>query len=481
MVQAHRELHLYEELADRITAMIDRGALKVGDRLPSVRKLSRQEGVSAATVVQAYAHLENRGTIEARPQSGHYVSSRSETAVEEPRLMKASNTVCRPSVQEQIMKVYRSGSDRSFLPLGAAYLSPELLPMEKLGRAMSLVARTAGEVGVSYDAPPGNILFRRAVARRSLGWGAPLKADDIVATVGAMEALHLCLRATTKPGDTIALESPGYYGLLTLVESLGLRVVEIPVHPRNGMDLDALEDALRRHKIKAVLCVPNFNNPTGSLMPDENKRALVEMLARREIPLIEDDVYGDLYFGAARPRPAKAFDRDGLVLLCGSFSKTIAPGYRAGWAAPGRFRDRVELLKFAHTLANATLPQLAIAEFLANGGYDHHLRTVRRKLADGVAQTRDAIAEKFPEGTRVSRPQGGFVLWVELPGNVDARELQRRLFQKGISIAPGPIFSAKQRFTSCVRINAGNTWSSAIVRGLETVGSIAAEMARGVS
>lgn len=474
-----REQHLYEELADRIVSLIDTGALKIGDRLPSVRKLSQQEGVSAATVVQAYVHLENRGAIEVRPQSGHYVRARNHAVVDEPRIARPSNVATRPSIQDQVMQVYRSGSDRSILPLGAAYLSPDLLPTEKLNRAMALVARTAGGVGVAYDAPPGSLQFRRAVAKRSVGWGAPIKADDIVATVGAMEALHLCLRATTKAGDTVALESPGYYGLLQLVESLGLRAVEIPVHPRTGMDLDALEDALRRHRIKACLCVPNFNNPTGSLMPDEAKQALVELLARREIPLIEDDVYGDLYFGAARPRPAKAFDKSGLVLLCGSFSKTIAPGYRAGWAAPGRYRDQVELLKFAHTLANATLPQLAVAEFLANGGYDHHLRSIRKRLQEEVAQVRDAICTQFPEGTRVSRPQGGFVLWVELPPSVDARELQRRAFQRGISVAPGPIFSAKPRFTSSVRINAGNVWSPAIARGIETVASIAQDLVRG--
>ena len=464
---------LYEDLAARLETMIARGALRAGHRMPSVRHLSKQEGVSASTVVQAYALLENRGAIEVRPRSGHYVR-RPRGPIEAPRPARASTTSARVSIEDQVMRVYRAVRDPSIVPLGAAHPSPELLPTARLNRILASLARSSGGVGVGYDPPPGCPPFRRAIARLSIHWGAPFSAEDVVTTTGAMEALHLCLRAVTKAGDTVAVESPGYYGLLQLIGTLDLRAVEIPVHAGTGMDLDALDDALRRHRIRAVLASPNFTNPAGSLMPDDRKRDLVAMLAVRAVPLIEDDVYGDLAFDDHRPRPAKAFDCDGLVMLCGSFSKTLAPGYRAGWVAPGRFRDQVELLKFAQSIATATLPQLAVAAFLETGGYARHLRALRRRLASQVTCYRDTIAEHFPAGTRVSSPKGGFLLWVELPQGIDSSALAERALERGISIAPGTIFSPRDRFASCIRINAGHPWTPTIERAIATVGQLAA-------
>ena len=464
--------HLYEELAADLTALIAKGALRAGHRLPSVRQLSQQRSVSVSTVLQAYLLLESRGLVDARPQSGHYVRAPLRAPLPEPRAPRSTGAATRVTVSDLVSEVYGASRYPHLVPLGAAYPSAALLPTEKVNRVLASIARTAGGIGVSYDAPPGCLALRRQIARRYADHGCALSPDDIVTTVGAMEALHVCLRAVAKSGDTIVVESPAYYGLLQLIESLEMRALEIPANPGTGMDLEALEDALRKHRVRACLAVPNFSNPLGSLMPDASKKALVQMLARREIPLIEDDIYGDLHFGEVRPRPAKAFDKDGLVMLCASFSKTIAPGYRVGWVAPGRFRDRVEQLKFAQTIATATLPQLAIAEFLDTGGYDHHLRRLRKSFAEQVRLTTDAIAEHFPSGTRISRPSGGFVLWVELPSGKSALDLHRRALEQGISIAPGPIFSAKPRFSNFVRINCGNPWTETIDRSIRTLGHL---------
>jgi DNA-binding transcriptional MocR family regulator len=264
--------------------------------------------------------------------------------------------------------------------------------------------------------------------------------------------------------------------VLQLIESLEMRALEIPSNAGTGIDLGLLEAALRQQRVKACLVVTNFSNPSGALMPDDAKRELVKMLARREIPLIEDDIYGDLHFDGARPRPARAFDRHGLVMLCGSFSKTLAPGYRVGYVAPGRYRDAVERLKFAQTVATPTLAQMAIADFLENGGYERHLRRLRRALCEQVARVSEAIAEHFPAGTRISRPRGGFLLWVEMPPGKSALELHDRALARGVSVAPGPIFSAKQRFTSCIRVSCGYPWSDAIEQGVRTLGKIAGEL-----
>jgi DNA-binding transcriptional MocR family regulator len=384
------------------------------------------------------------------------------------------------TVSELVARVYGAARDPNMVLLGAGYMSPALLPTERLNRGLAAVARAAGGAGIAYDPPPGLPALRRQVARRAADCGVALRADEIVTTVGTMEALHLCLRTVARAGDTIAVESPAYYGVLQLIESLEMRALEIPSNAGTGIDLALLDAALRHaprnRAVKACLVVPNFSNPLGSLMPDEAKRELVKMLARREIPLIEDDIYGDLHFDGARPRPARAFDRHGLVMLCGSFSKTLAPGYRVGYVAPGRYRDAVERLKFAQTVATPTLAQMAVADFLENGGYERHLRRLRRALSEQVARVSESIAEHFPAGTRISRPQGGFLLWVEMPAGKSGLELHDRALARGVSVAPGPIFSAKQRFTRCIRVSCGFPWSETIERGIRTLGEIAREL-----
>jgi DNA-binding transcriptional MocR family regulator len=468
--------HLYEELAEDLTGLIAKGTLRAGDRLPSVRVLSDQRGVSISTVLQAYLLLESRGFVETRPQSGHYVRSTRLALVPEPRRPRVSSTATKVTVSDLIARVYGASRDPNVVLLGGGYMSPALLPTERLNRGLAAVARAAGGAGIAYDPPPGLPALRRQVARRAAECGVALRADELVTTVGTMEALHLCLRAVARAGDTIIVESPAYYGVLQLIESLEMRALEIPSNAGTGIDLGMLDAALRQQRVKACLVVTNFSNPSGALMPDDAKRELVKMLARRDIPLIEDDIYGDLHFDGARPRPARAFDRHGLVMLCGSFSKTLAPGYRVGYVAPGRYRDAVERLKFAQTVATPTLAQMAIADFLENGGYERHLRRLRRALSEQVARVSEAIAEHFPAGTRISRPRGGFLLWVEMPPGKSALELHDRALARGVSVAPGPIFSAKQRFTSCIRVSCGYPWSESIERGVRTLGQIASDL-----
>ncbi len=473
---------LYEQVADRITELIRGDALRPGDRIPSVRALSAQQKVSVSSMLQAYVLLEDRGLIETRPQSGHYVRPRSLRELPaEPEISRPSPTPTRVSVSDLVAEVYGAARDASIVPLGAAYPSPAVLPTARLNRLLASVARRAGDEGVAYDAPPGCLALRRQIARRSLEWGFPALPDDIVTTVGAAEALNLCLQACARPGDTIAIESPTYYGVLQLIESLGMKVLEIPTHPRDGMSIDALASALRRGRtpaVKAVLVTPSYNNPLGACMPEAARRKLVKLTGEHDVPVIEDDIYGDLHFAPERPTPCKAHDRKGLVMLCSSFSKTLAPGYRVGWAIPGRFRERVERLKFMHTVATATFPQLAIAEFLSEGGYDRHLRALRRAYATQIECVSRAVSAHFPPGTRVTRPTGGMVLWVELAAGADTLALHRRAMAAGISIAPGPIFSAKRQFGNFLRLSCGHPFTDTFARAIATLGKLAAGVLR---
>ena len=234
-----------------------------------------------------------------------------------------------------------------------------------------------------------------------------------------------------------------------------------------------METAIQRHAPKACWLMTQFQNPLGSLMPEDKKRQLVELLARHQIPLIEDDVYGELYFGATRPVPAKAFDKQGLVLHCSSFSKCLAPGYRIGWASAGRYTQRVQRLKLSSTLSASSPAQGAIAEYLEQGGYDRHLRRLRETLQAQQDLMANAIAREFPAGTRVTRPQGGFFLWIEMPAAVDALALHRQALARGISVAPGPIFSASGQFGNALRLNYGHPWDDAKADAIRALGEMA--------
>lgn len=362
--------------------------------------------------------------------------------------------------------------DERLIPLGRGTPNSALLPAAKLNRMLATQVRSFGPACISYAAAAGVERLRIQIAKRSLDSGCALTPDQIVVTSGCVEAVTLALQATCRTGDTVIVESPVYYTFLNSMQWMGLKVLEVPASPADGISLDVLRYALRQHAVRACLLISNFNNPLGSLMPDEKKRELVRLLAEHEVPLIEDDVYGDLGFGPRRPSAFKAYDDAGLVLYCSSFSKTLAPGYRVGWIAPGRFQERIEGLKSLFNLATATPTQLAVAEFLSIGGYDRHLRTLRRTFQQHLARMRDSILRHFPAGTRVTNPGGGYLLWVELPGKANALRLYEKALAAGISVAPGPLFSTSNAFPNCLRLNA-SFWSDRSAQAVVTLGRLA--------
>src|SRR5882724_2424463 len=473
--QLDGEESLYKQVALRISELIEHGTLRPGERVPSVRKCSEQQNVSIATVTQAYRLLEDSGIIEARPQSGYYVRVRRWSPPPEPAMSNPAPRAVQVQVSELVMQVIKAARDPNLIQLGATLPSPELFPLKELTRMMAAVGRRAPVAAHTYDPPPGCRALRVQIARRALEAGCLLSPDDIITTIGATEALNLCLRAVARPGDVIAIESPTFFNILQIIESLGMRVCEIPTYPREGICLDELEQRLRCCRIKACVFTLNYSNPLGSCMPDEKKKKLVQILSKRQIPLIEDDIYGNLTFDITRPKVAKAFDEEGWVMLCDSFTKTLSPGSRVGWVAPGRFKEQIEFLKFVNTSATASLPQMAIAEFLQNGGFDHHLRKIRRLYCAQMQQMSEAITRYFPAGTKLTRPSGGMCLWVELPPDVSALALYHRAMASGISIAPGPIFSAKQKFENFIRINCGNPWSDVLQNAVRKLGEIIAD------
>jgi len=463
---------LYAELADSLQILIEQGTLRPGHRVPSVRIMSRQRDVSIATVLQAYTVLENRGYLEARPQSGYYVRPRPPSFAPEPRMAKPMAKPAYVGVNDLTAEVLEFAMKADYVPFGSACPHHSLFPTKKLARILGSVARRdptlLGRSGMNTGFEP----LTREIARRYLQAGVPISHDELLVTTGCTEALNLCLRAVTKPGDTIAIETPAYFGFLEIIQSLNLRALEIPTSSREGICLDELRDAIVANEVKAVMIMPNFQNPLGSLMPDEKKERLYDLLGEFDLPVIEDDIYGDTHFGDTRPKPLKAWDRDGRVMLCSSFGKTLAPGFHVGWTAPGRYLERVRRLKFTNTMGTPVVLQKTLAEFLRDGGYDHHLRSLRRAYHQHLHLFLRGMQKYFPEGTRYSRPQGGNFIWVEFPAKVDALRLRRDALKHKINTAPGNLFSVKDRYRHCLRISCSLPWSDAIEAALRTLGDL---------
>lgn len=471
-----RSEHKYIDVSDRIEKLIENGVLKVGDKLLSVRALSKEQGISLSTAFQSYYHLESKGLIEARPQSGYYVKFSREHVLDLPKAGDPPDDAVPVSIDEMISSVYHDLNSEKLIHFSLGVPFIELLPAAKLTKSVMQAIRDSKTSCMQYEHIQGNLALRRQIARQAFNWGGTPSEDDIVVTAGCVEALSLCIKATTKPGDAVAIESPTYFAIFQVMESHGLKVVEIPTDPVTGIDLNYLEQAIPKFDIKACLFVNNFNNPLGSCMPDENKKQLVEMLAKKDIPLIEDDIYGEMYFGKNRPKTCKTFDKKGLVLQCSSFSKSLAPGHRIGWTIPGRYKEKVIRLKRMHTVSTNTLSQAAIAHFLSNGRYELHLRHLRKALHTQSLRYIQAICEYLPDDTKMTRPQGGFALWIELNKKINTYKLHKKALKHNIGIAPGQIFSSQARFENCLRLSYGEPWSTRIEEGIKTLGKLVKEM-----
>ncbi len=462
----------YEKFADEIAELVRTGVLAPGEKVPSVRHASRTYGVSPSTVFQAYYLLESRGLIVARARSGYFVREHAQRKLHEPDIAVTQAATTEVDVSELVFSVLGSLKDPNTVAFGSAFPSPDLFPLQRLGRSMAQSLRELSPHAVIADMTEGNPNLRRQIALRYMVSGVMLPLEELVITNGAMEALNLCLQCVTQSGDLVAIESPAFYATLQVLERLKLKAVEIPVHPREGIDLDSLASSLEQLPIKACWFMSSLQNPLGASMDEAKKRALYELLQRHQVPLIEDDVYAELYFGVQPPKPVKSFDREGLVMHCGSFSKCLAPGYRVGWVAGGRYAEQISRLKLMTTISPSVPAQAAIADYLQHGGYDRHLRKLRHLLETQQASMLASAARHFPSSTRVTHPGGGYFLWFEFPQQVDSLQLFRLALAQGISLAPGPIFSATRRFGNCARLNYGHPWTPECEQAMAMLGRI---------
>ncbi len=465
----------YDQVSRYINDLIEKGSLKPGDKAPSLRKLSKQLGVSIATVSQSYVNLEDQGILKAKPQSGFFVDTQVNQINDIPKSASTSKQPRKVRFGELFEEIFVNADNPRIVPFGTAIPSMEFMPVKSLTRATKSIISRHPKRCMDYSFPPGDRKLREQIALQYKHTSTRVSADDIIITSGATEALSLSLRTVAKRGDIIAVESPTYFAVLRLIEKMGMLALEIDTDPAIGMNLEALEEAFDTMDIKAVLASPNISNPLGCLMPEEKKRELVQMLAERDVPLIEDDVYGSVYFGDRAPRPAKSYDLNNLVLSCSSFSKTLAPGYRIGWVLAGRYKNKIRELKQATFSATSSINQLAMAEFLSSGQYDRHLVRLRKAMREQIEKGRYMICKNFPDGTCISKPQGGNVLWVEMPRGCNSIEIFNRALQHNIGVTPGILFSATRRFKNYLRINCGYPWDEINEAAMVTLGKIVSD------
>jgi DNA-binding transcriptional MocR family regulator len=460
------------QLAQKMAAMIQKGVYRSGDRLPSLRQIHLENGLSIGTVLQAFNHLQDTGMVTAREKSGYFVTYQPGQLLPQPRTIPLSLSERSVHIDSLLLKLRKGRSGKNFVPFANALPDHRLLPFNAIRRAIQQTSRDSSGAYLEMEDPRGNLQLREAIARRSFTWGGSLHADDLVITNGATEALNLCLKAVTQPGDTVLIQEPCYYGILQSLEFLNLKALAIPCHSETGIELDDLENACARRGIKTCILVSNFNNPTGACLSTAKKKKLAAFAGRNKIVIIEDDLYGDIFFGQVRPDTIKTYDRNGWVLLCSSFSKSLIPGFRLGWCAPGMFGYEVARLKSMSDGASGNFSQKVLLQLLHTGAYDRHLVKFRKELHKNLVATSLLIHRHFPEGTKITRPSGGLVIWVQLPEHIDAVQLQDLAFSAGMSIAPGEIFSAGAAYKNYIRLSFCSLWNIKIEKALIRLGAL---------
>ncbi len=466
----------YQQVADHISDQIRNGLLKAGEKTPSVRQCASEMGLSISTVIRGYELLQDQMLIEPRPQSGFYVRPQYQPS----KAPEISQPVVKPSevnIDNLAVSLLQLTQDKNLIQLGTAPPNTDVPSVKQLNRIMAKIIREDDNSLGDYDPPPGNNNLRRQIARRMLNAGVKVHPDEIVITTGCQEAMTLCIRAVTKPGDTVVVESPSYFGTLKAIESMGLKALEIPTHAKTGISRTALELAIREWNVSACILTPNFSNPLGYCMSNEDKKELRATLKQANIPIIEDDIYSELTYGTQRPKAIKAFDEEGdasNVLLCSSLSKSLSPGLRIGWAIPGPWLEKVTHLKVSSSMAGATLPSLAAARYLEMGIFDRHLRQMRRFYKEQRDYFLHLAALHLPKDIRLTHPEGGYVIWLELDKKIDSMKLYEQALEEGISIAPGPLFSVSGQYQNFVRINYGKATKEQLEQAMIILGRLIA-------
>jgi len=463
---------LYQQVIEFIEKQEEKGVFCPGDKLPSLRKLSKQLDISVPTVKQAYIELERQGAIYARPQSGYYMKAKKVRSLLPMRDSWLHSSPANIQGRSLIEQVHSAIHLPNTVALGISNPINTHPPDKALTRLMKGVLNRVSEKAVSYGPINGDSKLRLTLALRYQEQGADVNYDDIIITNGAQEALSIALQCVAEKGDVIAIESPCFFGELELIESLGMKVVEVYTCTENGVCVIDLEKVLKKHNVKACLFTTTVNNPLGSMMTNNERKNIVKLIEKYDVPLIEDEVYSELYFTDEKPKPAELYSKKGLVMTCSSFSKTASPGYRIGWLIAGKYEEKAKSIKRAQSCSTSMLPQWTLTDYLMSGEYDKHLQILRRKLQYNCERMRALITEHFPKEVCISKPKGGGVLWVRCRSHVDTSLLFQEAIDNGVSFAPGSIFSPSGKYNNFMRISFAVQWSDSVTEAIAKLGDI---------
>ncbi len=460
---------VYRRIADAIREQIASGELGAGARLPPIRSLAGDLGVNRDTVALAYESLADEGLVESVVGRGTFVRG-TPAAAGEPVAVTLADGVDRLLEIEKARP--RFGAAGDLVPFHSLIPDPALYPVDDFRKAFNRAVAEGGERLFLYGEPQGHPPLREALAARFRAAGIEVDARDLVLCHGASQGISLALRLFTEPGDAVAVEAPTYHNVLATMAGQGVRPVEVEM-TGDGPDLAALERVLGRPDVKAFYTIPTFHNPMGTTTSVAARRTLLEVAARCGKPVIEDAFEMDLRC-SGRPVPSlAALDERGIVTHLFSLSKSLFPGARVGSIlARGRALDGLVALKHATDLSDSAPLQAAMAEFLASGAYDRHLGRIRRELRKRHAALAEALAAHMPEGTRFTKPEGGYQVWVELPHEIDTRELLADATRAGVVFAPGSQFNADGRASACLRIVIAQTSEEQIRAGVEALGRV---------
>ncbi|PMJ90640.1 PLP-dependent aminotransferase family protein [Vibrio sp. 10N.261.55.A7] len=466
-------INKYDQVEKSLRRAITAGIYQAGDKLPSIRQLSLDLKVSKNTVIRAYQELEAVGMIYSVAKSGYRVQSPS-------ALKEAVKNPPHPPSEVDLLSLCKTiltySNEKECLSAGSAHPNVDFPAIKSLYAEIGRHSRMQSQLPSHYQIAPGNNLLIKQLLKISHDLGVPAQLEDIAVTHGAQQAISLALRALTNKGDIIAVESPCYFGNLLLIESLGLKVIEVPSCLETGIDPQALAKSLELWDIKAIIVTPNFSNPTGSQMPVDKR---IELLAvSKDIPIIEDDVSGSLNYNDPIPSLRSLDDQD-RVIYVNSLSKTLDSRLRIGWILSGRYQKKIEKLLISDSMGSLNLMQSAVAEFLTSGRYRTHINKVRRFYqANGKKlhqQLTDAL-NHYPQlkgNYQLTQAKGSFILWLELPIGADSHQLYRQCKQEKISIYPGIAFGTNNKFKHCIRLTYSNfTGSPMEQKGIERLAQL---------
>lgn len=464
------KIYKFEAFTSNIERNIREGIYKPGYKLPSVRELKKQYQTSISTIQNGYEHLIILGLVESIPKSGYYVANNSAK-------IEDSTTQHRPVVRDAVFErnvalTTSLRNEKKFAEFNVATPGDLIISQKLLLRTMQQVIREQGVGLLRYYPLNGSVDLKSSIIRHAAGYQTSINPQELLITDGALQALYIALAAVCNPGDVIAVESPCVFSILEVIRVLSLMVIEVPVDIRNGFDVDFLRKACLKNKIKAVVVTPNYHNPTGILLTDEQKKALLAVAQQYDMAVIENDIYGDLNFSGKRPSTIKSFDESGLVMTYTSYAKTLAPGIRLGWLSAGKFMKQAEQIKFAMGSTVSPIYQETVNRLLSSNSYDRHIRAFRMQLAKNAYFTINLLSEHFPQGTSVTTPYGGYNIWVKMPDHVDMDNFYSQCEKIGIRFTPGYTFSFSDIFSRYFRIVFADRYSSPKVQALELAGKL---------